>query len=82
MDMGAIALRGLLSHADKGHFVVGDRNLSEWLSRYEGQEVIVIVAAVDTSPEDERRQCGVCGREYAGAECPHCAAARARLRGR
>jgi hypothetical protein len=81
MDMGAVALRGPLSHEDNGQFTVGDRNLSEWLSRYENQVVLVILAPVDTNPQEQIRQCGVCGRDYEGSECPHCAQVRARLRG-
>ncbi len=82
MDMGAVALRGLLSQEGDGQFTVGDRNLSEWLSRYADQQVVVILALVDTTDHDQVRQCGVCGRDYEGAECPHCAHVRARLRGR
>jgi hypothetical protein len=82
MDMGAVALRGILSLEEDGQFTLGTRNLTEWLGRYADQEVIVIVASVDTDIENEVRQCGVCGRDYAGAECPHCAQVRARLRGR
>ncbi len=81
MDMGAIALRGPLSLEENGEFTIGDRNLSEWLSRYEGQEMVVVLAPVDTSTYDQPRQCGVCGRDYEGSECPHCAEVRARLRG-
>ena len=82
MDIGAVALRGPLSQGEDGQFTMGDRNLSEWLSRYMGQELIIILAPVDTSSYVERRQCGVCGRDYEGEECAHCAEARARLRGR
>lgn len=82
MDMGAVALRGLLSEDGDGEFAVGDRNLSQWLSRYAGQQVIVILAPVDTTHHDQVRVCGVCGRDYEGAECPHCAHVRTRLRGR
>jgi hypothetical protein len=81
MDIGAVALRGPLS-LEGNEFTIGDRNLSEWLSRYADQEVIVILAPVDTNVYAEVRQCGVCGRDYEGSECPHCAEVRARLRGR
>jgi hypothetical protein len=81
MDMGAVALRGPLSQEGDDKFTVGDRDLSEWLSRYAGQEIIVILAPVDMSDRDQIRQCGVCGRDYQGSECPHCAEVRARLRG-
>jgi hypothetical protein len=81
MDMGAVALRGNLSLEANGRFTIGDRNLSEWLSRYADQEVIVILAPVNIDIHDEVRVCGVCGRDYVGSECPHCAEVRARLRG-
>jgi len=81
MDMGAVALRGPMALDAEGQFTIGDRSLSEWLSRYVGQEVVVILAAVDTDSRVQRRVCGVCGRDYEGEECPHCAEVRARLRG-
>jgi hypothetical protein len=81
IDMGAVALRGSLVLTEGGQFTIGDHDLSERLSRYVGQELVVILAPVDTIPHAQRRQCGVCGRDYEGAECPHCASARARLRG-
>jgi len=82
MDAGAVALRGLLAPDKNGQFTIGDRNLSEWLNRFSGQELIIILAPVDTDLKPEQRQCTVCGRDYQGSECPHCAEARARLRGR
>ena len=82
LDSGAMAVRGLLVRNERGEFLVGDRNLSEWLKRYADQEVILILAPVDTSTYDQVRTCGVCGRDYEGPECPHCAEVRARLRGR
>jgi rubrerythrin len=81
MDMGAVALRGALSVEGDGQFTVGGRSLSEWLDRYANQEVVVILAPVDTTPHDQIHQCGVCGRDYEGEECPHCAQVRYRLRG-
>jgi hypothetical protein len=82
LDSGAMALRGPLSRNERGEFLVGDRNLVEWLKRYVDQEVIIILAPVDTSSYDQVRTCGICGRDYEGPECPHCAEVRARLRGR
>ena len=82
MDMGAVALRGPLSVEEDGQYTVGDRNLSDWLNRYADQQIVVILAPVDTSLHDQIRVCGVCGRDYEGSECPHCAQVRARLRGR
>ncbi|GAB4528295.1 MAG: hypothetical protein Kow0063_04370 [Anaerolineae bacterium] len=82
MDMGAMVVRGPLSLAEDGQFTIGSRNLTEWLGRHADQEVIIILAPIDTNTDDEIHQCGVCGRDYQGPECPHCAQVRARLRGR
>ena len=82
MDAGAVTMRGSLGKGEDEQFTIGDRNLSEWLSQHTGQELIVILALVDTDTQAQRRQCSACGRDYEGTECPHCAQARARLRGR
>jgi len=79
---GAGALRGLLRRGPDGRLALGERNLDEWLGQYEGREVIVILAPIGDELHSQPRQCGICGRDYEGAECPHCASARARLRGR
>ena len=81
MNEGAVALRGQLLQDENAQYNIGDRNLSEWLAQAEGNEVIIILASVDTATHTRFRQCGVCGRDYEGEECPHCATARARLRG-
>ncbi len=80
MNEGALALRGQLLQNEGGQYNVGDRNLSEWLAGAEGNEVIIILASVDTTAYTRLQQCGVCGRDYEGEECPRCATARARLR--
>ena len=82
MDAGAVTMRGPLVKSEDGQFTVGDRSLSEWLSQHAGQDLIIILAPVDTAAQLQRRQCSACGRDYEGTECPHCAQARARLRGR
>jgi hypothetical protein len=82
MEDGAVVWRGSLAQDADGQFTIGDRNLSEWLSRYAGQEVIVVLGRIDAGAQTQLRQCSACGRDYEGAECPHCSQARARLRGR
>jgi len=81
MNEGALALRGQLLRDEDGQYNVGDRNMSEWLAQAEGNEVIIILASVDTTAHTRYRQCDICGRDYEGEECLHCASARARLRG-
>ena len=82
MEDGALVWRGPLAQGEDGQFTIGDRNLSEWLSRCVGQEVIVVLGRIDTGAQTQLRQCSRCGRDYEGIECPHCSQARARLRGR
>ena len=81
MSEGAVALRGQLVRDEDAQYKVGDRNLSEWLAQADGNEVIIILASVDTTTHTRLHECSVCGRDYEGEECPHCATARARLRG-
>lgn len=79
LDMGATALRGQLTR-ENGRWKVGDTFLDAWLEKYGGEPLIVI--AVPLEPEAEpTKTCRVCGRDYAGEECPYCREARRRLRG-
>ena len=82
MEDGAMVWRGPLAQGQDGQITVGDRNLSEWLSRYAGQEVIIVFGRIEAGAQTQLRQCTACGRDYEGLECPHCSQARARLRGR
>jgi len=81
-DMGAEALRGTLEQNADGRWTVGHIEVESWLSRHEGQEMVVIMAAIDpTVPMAYTRTCRTCGNEYEGRTCPHCEAVRRRLRG-
>jgi len=55
--------------------------MSKWLDRFEGHEVVVIVASMSDEKPIEPRICTRCGYEFVGVECPRCRAARIRLRG-
>ncbi|MGD8795005.1 MAG: hypothetical protein PVF47_20825 [Anaerolineae bacterium] len=81
-DMGAEALRGTLEQNTDGRWTVGHIEIESWLSRHEGQEMVVLMAAIDpTVPMAYTRTCRTCGNEYEGRTCPHCEAVRRRLRG-
>jgi hypothetical protein len=81
-DLGAEALRGVLERNEAGRWTVGYIEIESWLSRYEGQEVVLAVAAIDQeTPMDYTRTCRTCGNDYTGRTCPHCEAVRRRLRG-
>ncbi len=82
-EMGANVLRGPLQRSDENReWVIGDAHLHEWLARYEGQNLLLIVAVIREEQESLAKTCKTCGREYHGSECPYCREARERLRGR
>ncbi len=82
-DLGAEALRGILEQDEEGRWTIGHIGIESWLSRYEGYELVVTVAAIDReTPMAYSRTCRTCGNEYEGRTCPHCEAVRRRLRGR
>ena len=81
-EYGAEALRGLLEQNEDGRWTVGHIAVESWLSRHAGQEVVLVVAAIDQeAPMAYVRTCRTCGNEYEGRTCPHCEAVRRRLRG-
>lgn len=81
-DLGAEALRGTLAQNEAGRWTIGHIEIESWLSRHDGQELVLAVAAIDQeTPMVYMRTCRTCGREYEGRTCPHCEAVRRRLRG-
>ncbi|RMF00263.1 MAG: hypothetical protein D6768_13210 [Chloroflexi bacterium] len=81
MEMGARVLRGTL-HIDADGIRIGDTDLAAWLAEYAGHEFMLVAATVGRSVvESDLKSCNICGRDYTGDHCPHCAEARARLRG-
>ena len=81
-DVGAEAIRGLLERNEAGRWVVGHIEVESWLSRHEGYEVVLAVAAIDQETQfTYTRTCLTCGHDYEGQSCPHCEAVRRRLRG-
>jgi rubrerythrin len=81
-ELGAEALRGRLERNEAGRWMVGHIEVESWLSRHQGLEVVVAVAAIDEEePIRYMRVCRTCGNEYEGRVCPHCEAVRRRLRG-
>ena len=81
-DLDASVTRGPLHKSLDGSWTVGGLDIVNWLSKYEGQEIVLIAASLDDKREVQPRSCPRCGREYVGAYCPHCHEARMRLRGR
>ncbi len=82
-EMGASVIRGPLRRLDEGSgWAIGDIHVSDWLARYEGQDLLLIVAVIGEEQEPPMKTCKTCGREYRGSECPYCREIRERLRGR
>ena len=81
-DLGAEALRGTLEQNEEGRWTIGYIEVESWLSRYAGEELVLVVAAIDQEkPMAYIRTCRTCGADYEGPTCPHCEAVRRRLRG-
>lgn len=80
-EVDAEVKRGMLKKVN-GHWTVSDQELSEWLNRFDGHEVVLIAASLSDDKPIEPRLCSRCGHEYVGFECPRCRDARIRLRGR
>lgn len=80
-EMGARVLRGTLLVQPDG-VSIDSTDLARWLAEYNGLEFMLIAAPIGRSTvESEVKSCFTCGRDYRGDQCPHCAEARARLRG-
>jgi hypothetical protein len=80
LEMGAHVLRGILKVGPDG-VTVNETDITAWLSRHAGSELILIAVPVGKLTEGEIKSCRRCGRDYEGETCAHCAEARARLRG-
>ncbi len=80
LDSGVVEGR-LHRSAEDGRWMVDDTSLGEWLDRYDGQQIVLIVASLEDDRPIPPKVCRTCGNEYVGAECPRCREARIRLRG-
>jgi hypothetical protein len=81
LDSGIVEGR-LHRSATEDRLMVGSVELNEWLAKYDGQEIILIVASLDDDRPVSSKVCRTCGTEYTGIYCPRCREARIRLRGR
>lgn len=80
-EMGAQVLRGVLRVGPEGA-TINNVDVLDWLAQHAGAEIMLIATPVGHAvDENELKTCSQCGRDYKGETCPHCAEARARLRG-
>lgn len=75
-------VQGVLRRNPEGVWMIGSTPLDDWLSRDEGDEIMVVSLALNRDTGMEKKTCRSCGRDYVGVECPTCREARIRLRGR
>jgi len=80
LDSGVVEGR-LHRNAEDSRWMVGSVLLSEWLTRYNGQEIVLIVASLEDDRPIPPKVCRTCGTDYVGIACPRCREARIRLRG-
>jgi hypothetical protein len=81
LDAGVVEGR-LHRSTEDGHWMLDDVKLDKWLAKYDGQEIVLIVASLEDKRPIPPKICRTCGNEYTGIECPRCREARIRLRGR
>ena len=67
--------------AEDGRWMINNEKLNEWLARYDGQEIVLIVASLEDNRPIPPKVCRTCGTDYVGLKCPRCREARIRLRG-
>jgi hypothetical protein len=81
-ELGSGIIEGRLHRStEDGHWMLDDIKLNEWLAKYNGQEIALIVASLEDDRPIPPKICHTCGTEYTGIECPRCREARIRLRG-
>ena len=74
-------MNGSLRRNEAGLWFVNSRDLSEWLTAHEGEEVVIVLGSMADERPVQVRTCRTCGRDYTDLDCPHCRANRIRLRG-
>lgn len=81
-EMDLDVLSGVLARDKDGHWLIGKQELLGWLSRHEGEDLVLVLGSLADERPVATRTCRTCGRDYTELECPYCRANRIRLRGR
>ena len=81
-EMNLDVMNGTIHQTADGRWQVGSHDLTTFLERHQGEELVIVVGAVEDDRPVETRTCRTCGRDYTDLECPYCRANRIRLRGR
>lgn len=81
-EMKLDVMDGALTRGEDGRWLIGKHDLLTWLERHSGEDVVLVLGALEDDRPMEVRTCRTCGRDYQDIECPTCRANRMRLRGR
>ena len=80
-EMGLDVVQGEITMGADGRWLIGVNDLQTWLSRRQGEEVVLVLGALADNRPVTVMTCRTCGRDYTDTECPHCRANRRRFRG-
>ena len=74
-------MEGQLWQDENGRWHIGEHDLTTWLSRHQGEDLVCAIGSLADERPVQTRTCRTCGRDYSELECPHCRLNRIRLRG-
>ncbi|MCP4421629.1 MAG: hypothetical protein GY805_33875 [Chloroflexi bacterium] len=80
-EMKLDVMNGTVRQGENGRWHIGHHDLTTFLERHQGKELVIVLGDVDDDQSVETRTCRTCGRDYTDLECPYCRANRIRLRG-
>lgn len=80
-EMKLDVMNGTVAQAENGRWQIGSYDLTDFLERHQGKELVIVLGDLNDDRPVEVRTCRTCGRDYTDMECPHCRANRIRLRG-
>ncbi|MCA9971422.1 MAG: hypothetical protein KC425_14450 [Anaerolineales bacterium] len=81
-ESGLDVMNGALTQDENGRWAIGHHDLTRWLERHLGEELVIVLGTLEDDRPMQTRTCRTCGRDYTELECPTCRANRIRLRGR
>ncbi|MAT99233.1 MAG: hypothetical protein CL608_18995 [Anaerolineaceae bacterium] len=80
-EMKLDVMNGQVTQTEDGRWHIGGHDLTAFLERHQGEELVFVSGSLDDEREVETRTCRTCGRDFTDLECPYCRANRIRLRG-
>lgn len=80
-EMKLDVMNGTVTQTADGRWQLGSHDLTAFLERHQGEELVIVLGSLEDERAVETRTCRTCGRDYTDLECPYCRANRIRLRG-